>query len=117
MSPKTGSPKRGRGKKDSVEAVRIGEIIPQIFARYGIHRQLDHDSLIQAWSEAVAPHLPDSLRGISLPGSIKRGTLEVQVQHAAIIQELIFHTNEILTTLREKLPECKIRKIRFLVDG
>ena len=111
------SPKRGSGKKDSTGAVRIGEIIPQIFARYGMHRQLDHDALVQAWTEAVVPCLPDSLQGISEPGNVKRGTLEVRVQHAAIVQELLFQEKEILATLNQKVPERKIRKIRFLVEG
>ena len=113
--------KRGTRKSDSVGAVRIGEIIPQIFARYGVHRQLDHDELLQAWAEAVAPHLPESLRdsllGVSEPGNVKRGTLEVRVKHAAIVHELFFHEKEIITTLQVKIPDRKIRKIRFLVEG
>ncbi|MCL2304440.1 MAG: DUF721 domain-containing protein [Planctomycetaceae bacterium] len=111
------SPKRASTKKNSTGAVRIGEILPQIFARYGMHRQLDHDALLQAWTEAVAPYLPDSLQGISQPGSVKRGALEVQVPHAAIVQELFFHEKEILATLSQKVPDRKIRKIRFLVEG
>ena len=111
------SPRRRKSKENSVGAVRIGEVIPQIFARYGMHRQLDHDALIQAWAEAVAPYLPESLQGVSEPGNVKRGTLEVWVQHAAIVQELFFHEKEILATLNQKIPECKIRKIRFLVEG
>jgi len=109
--------KRGQGTRNPVGAVRIGEIIPQIFARYGVHRQLDHDALVQAWMEAVAPWLPDSLHGKTEPGNVKRGTLEVRVQHAAVVQELYFHEKEILATLRQKVPERKIHKIRFLVEG
>ena len=109
--------KKGKRKGDSIGAVRIGEIIPQMFARYGMHRQLDHDALLQAWAEAVAPHLPVSLQGISEPRNVKRGTLDVRVPHAAIVQELLFLEKEILETLNSKIPERKIRKIRFLVEG
>jgi len=79
-----------------------------------MHRQLDYDALVQAWAEAVAPYLPDSLQGGSVPGNVKRGTLEVQVKHAAIVQELSFHKKEILKTLSQKVPERKIRNIRFI---
>ena len=108
--------KRGKGTKNPIGAVRIGEVIPQLFARYGVHRQLDHDALIQAWAETVAPYLPDSLQGGTEPGNVKRGTLEVRVQHAAVVQELYFHEKEILETLRQKIPQRKIKKIRFLVE-
>jgi len=114
------APKRATGewgKKDSAGPVRIGEIIPQIFARYGIHRQLDHDALVEAWTEAVAPYLPVVFQGVSEPGRVKRGTLEVRVQHAAIVQELCFHEKAIIQVLNQKIPERKIRKIRFLVEG
>ena len=109
--------KRGKGTKNPVGAVRVGEVIPQIFARYGVHRQLESDAMVQAWTEAVAPYLPDSLQGVSEPGNIKRGTLEVRVQHAAVVQELYFHEKEILATLGQKIPQRKIKKIRFLVEG
>ena len=109
--------KKKQGKKDSIGPVRIGEIIPQIFARSGIHRQLDHDALVQAWTKAVAPHLPETLQDASEPGNVKRGTLEVRVRHAAIVQELAFCEKEILQALNQKVPDRKIRKIRFLVEG
>jgi len=111
------SRKKAKRTSGSIGAVRIGEIIPQIFARYGVNRQLDRDALVQAWAEAVAPYLPETLQGISEPGNVKRGTLEVRVQHAAIVLELGFHEKEILATLSQKIPERKIRKIRFLVEG
>jgi len=111
------SKKKKQGKNDSLGAVRIGEILPQIFARSGIHRQLDHDALVQAWAEAIAPHLPEALQNAVEPGDVKRGTLQVRVRHAAIIQELAFCEKEILQTLHQKIPERKIRKIRFLVEG
>ncbi len=95
---------------------RIAEILPQLFARYGFHRQLEYDALVLAWNETVAPLLPESLKNASFPGAIKRGTLEVRLEHAAIVQELSFHEKEILTRLGEKLPKSKIRKIRYKVE-
>ncbi len=111
--------KRGKTRKEK-EAnsgpVRIGEILPQLFARYGFHRQLEHDALIAAWNETIAPLLPESLKNASFPGAVKRGILEVRLEHAAIVQELSLHEKEILARLREKLPDSKIRKIRYKVE-
>ena len=96
---------------------KIGDILPQVLARYGFHRQLEHDAIVQAWSETIGPFLPDSLKNVSQPGTVKRGTLEVRVQHAALVQELTFHQTEIVAQLNQKIPNSKIRKIRYIIDG
>ena len=109
--------KRTRNTATPGGPAKIGDILPQVLARYGFHRHLEHDAIVQAWSETIGPFLPDSLKNVSQPGAVKRGTLEVRVQHAALVQELTFHQTEIVTQLNQKVPNSKIRKIRYIVEG
>lgn len=93
--------------------IRINEILPQVLARYGVAQTLDRDELEQAWSDAIAPFVPESLRSELVPGNVRRGTLCIKAKNTALVQELSFHESEIVAKLNETLPARKIQKIRY----
>lgn len=94
-------------------AVRIGEIVPQILARYGFHRRLEFEELNAAWTQAIARVLPEELARLTQCGELRRGTLMMRVRHSALRQELTLREPEILEALRELLPDKTIKKIKL----
>ena len=119
-------PKKTFGKKAAVKRkaslnpkpqgpVRIGEIIPQIMARYGFQRRLEIETIREIWYETVEAILTEPLAKLTLPGRVRGGILEVNVKNSVLVQELSFFESEIIEKLKEKLPQSKIRKIRFVV--
>jgi hypothetical protein len=49
------------------------------------------------------------------PGDVKRGVFEIHVTHPALVQELSFQQSELLSVLKQLIPDQKIRSLRFRV--
>ena len=89
----------------------IGSVMSRLLARTGYEREQSADGLSTAWREAV----PESLRGASTVGRVRRGVLEVFVSHSALVQEFGFHKREVLARLGRLVPAEGITDIRCRV--
>ncbi|MGL6195654.1 MAG: DUF721 domain-containing protein [Thermoguttaceae bacterium] len=94
--------------------VKFNEIVPQLMTRFGFHRQIETEEILNAWQNATADILPESLQKTTTPGNIKRGVLEIIVSHPVLAQELSFYEQEIVKNLNELIPHKKIRKIKCI---
>jgi hypothetical protein len=83
----------------------------RLMARTGYEREQATDGLSAAWRQAA----PESMRGASAVGRVRRGVLEVFVSHSALVQEMGFHKREILARLAESVPGEGITDIRCRV--
>jgi hypothetical protein len=88
--------------------VSIGSVMSRLMARAGYDREQASAGLATAWADAV----PETLRGTSQPGLVRRGVLEVFVSHSALVQEFGFHKQTVLGRLQALLPEAGIHDIR-----
>ncbi len=91
--------------------VRLGDVLPQLIARYGIQRRRNVEQIDAAWKTAVGPPFDAVSRVVGL----SRGTLEISVPHTAFVQELSFRQKELLRAMQTALPEETIKKIKFSV--
>jgi hypothetical protein len=89
----------------------IGSVMSRLMARTGYERVQATDGLAAAWGQAA----PESLRGASSVGLVRRGVLEVFVTHSALVQEFGFHKREVLARLGELVPAEGITDIRCRV--
>ena len=112
---KTTQKRKTSTKSEPNGPVRIGEIIPQLMARYGFQRQLEIEAVRVIWVETVESILTEPIAKLTFPSRIRNGTLDVNVKNSVLVQELSFFESEILERLKSKLPRSKIRKIRFVV--
>ncbi|MDR2705139.1 MAG: DUF721 domain-containing protein [Planctomycetaceae bacterium] len=94
-----------------VGVVRVADVLPQLIAKYGLHKQRNTEQITQVWRETVGEPYGSVTRVIG----IKSGTVEIAVPHHAFIQELSFRQSELLTGLKTALPEEKIKRIKFVV--
>jgi hypothetical protein len=86
----------------------IGRLMSRLMSRTGYDREQAAGSLATAWQQAA----PESLRGASQPGLVRRGVLEVFVSHSALVQEMGFHKRDVVARLGELVPAEGITDIR-----
>lgn len=88
----------------------LGEIVSRLFTARGWGRKQERLRLEEAWAEAVGPAHAKRTR----VSSIRRGTLEVVVDGAPLLQELAgFHKRRLLQELRQRLSGTTITDLRF----
>jgi predicted nucleic acid-binding Zn ribbon protein len=91
---------------------RLGDVLPQLIAKYGLQQKKNIEGMIQAWREVVG----EPYASVTRVAGLKRGVLEIVVPHSAFVQELSFQQKEMLEKIQAALPEEKIKKIRFAVS-
>jgi hypothetical protein len=89
----------------------ISSLMSRLMARTGYDRQQAAGGLAAAWLEVA----PETFRGASQPGLVRRGVLELFVSHSALVQEMGFHKREVVARLASLLPEEGITDIRCRV--
>lgn len=92
---------------------KIADVLAQLITARGYGRiQADAD-FTAAWQAAAG----DTLARYTLPGRLKRGVLEITVSNSTIVQELTFQKQRILADLQERLPDARIRGLRFRIGA
>jgi predicted nucleic acid-binding Zn ribbon protein len=92
---------------------KIADVLAQLIAKRGFGRTSGNEQLADVWAAAAGEPLARQSR----PGKIRRGTLEITVTNSTIMQEFTFQKQTILATLGQKLPDAKIRDLRFRVGS
>ncbi len=91
--------------------IPIADVVSELMARRGFARVRSAEAVDAAWRQAAGT----LLAGYSRAGEVRRGKLEVIVANSTLVQELIFQKPAILKHLAERLPEERIRDLRFRV--
>jgi len=90
---------------------KIGDLLPQLIIKYGLHRRRNLEQIEEAWRQAIG----EQFAAVTQIEKLYRGTLTIKVPHSAYVQELSFRHSELVETLAALLEEEKIKKIRFVV--
>jgi len=90
---------------------KIGDLLPQLIVRFGLHRRRNLEQIEEAWQQAVG----ERYATITQVTKLYRGTLTIKVPHNAFMQELSFRQAELVDTLITLLEGEKIKRIRFEV--
>jgi predicted nucleic acid-binding Zn ribbon protein len=91
---------------------KIADVLAQLIHKRGYGRLAANEQLAEAWSAAAG-----TLARFSRPGKLGRGSLEITVSNSTIMQEFTFQKERILSELTQKLPDAKIRNLRFRVGN
>jgi predicted nucleic acid-binding Zn ribbon protein len=102
-----------RGVEDGplldLPTLKVGDLVTQIMAKAGLGNRVKLEDVLAAWEEIVGTFLFKMTR----PDTMERGILTVRLMqptaHHALMQEKV----KILKRLQAKLPDAKIRDIRF----
>lgn len=90
---------------------KIGDVLPQLIVRYGLHRRRNLEQIEEAWRQAIG----EQYAAVTQVHKLYRGTLTIKVPHSAYVQELSFRQSELVAALAGLLENEKIKKIRFEV--
>jgi hypothetical protein len=88
----------------------LKEILSRLFTLRGWGRRSARLHLERAWEVAVGPEHAGRTR----VSGLKRGTLEIEVNNAVLLQELAhFHKRRLLEALRTSLQGTTLTDLRF----
>jgi predicted nucleic acid-binding Zn ribbon protein len=90
---------------------KIGDLLPQLIVRYGLHRRRNLEQIEEAWRQAIG----EQYAAVTQVAKLARGMLTIKVPHNIYVQELSFRQPELIDTLNTLLQDEKIKKIRFEV--
>jgi hypothetical protein len=99
------------GRRASGQPRSVGSVLARLMARTGYAREQSRGGLESAWTAAA----PESLRGRSRPGAVRKGVLEVVVDHPLLVQEMGFAKETVLERLRAAVPDEGIVDLRCRV--
>ncbi len=88
---------------------RMGDVVSQLLARRGYAQETTSADIAAAWREAVG----EATATYTRIGAVRRGVLDVVVANSAVSQELTFRKAQLIVQLAKRLPEHKIKNIRF----
>ena len=88
----------------------LKEILARLFTARGWGRRQARRHLDRAWEAVAGPAYTPHSRVLG----VRRGTLEVEVDNAVLLQELAhYHKRRLRTALAERLPAEGIKDVRF----
>jgi len=90
---------------------KIGDLLPHLMVRYGLHRRRHLEPIEEAWRQAIG----EQFAAVTQIEKLHRGTLTIKVPHNVYVQELSFRHSELVDALAVLLEEEQIKKIRFVV--
>ena len=91
----------------------IRDVMAQLITLRGYGRFQADAALAEAWAAAAGV----ALARFSRAGQIRRGKLEVIVSNSTIMQELGFQKQHVLAELTRRLPDARIRDLRFRIGS
>lgn len=95
------------------EPARMGDVLAQLMAKRGYAQERTLAEQERVWNEVIGPELSAETRA----GLVRKGVLEVFVASSTLLQELTFRKRELLDKLSAKLPDRKIRDLKFRVGS
>lgn len=92
---------------------QMGNVVAQLMARKGYGQEKSNAELSTAWQNIVG----ERFKNQTSVGTIRRGVLEVIVGNSLLNQRLEFEKKRLLTELNNRLPQIKLKNIRFRIGN
>ena len=93
----------------NLPVLNVGDLAVKIMAQSGLANRVKLEDILGAWEEIVGTFLFK----LSRPDSMERGILTVRLMQPTAHHALSMEKGKILKRLQAKLPEAKIRDLRF----
>ena len=97
------------GPSDVLSALSVADLAPRIVAQCGLADRVRLEDVLEAWQQIVG----DLLFRLTKPDSIARGVLTVRLLQPSAHHALSMEKGKILLRLQARLPEAKIKDLRF----
>ena len=95
----------------------IGKLLARLTLRRGYGRTRTVGQIETAWKEAVKDIVGEFFTGCTRVGGVRRGVLRVTVDNSAALQNLVYAAPRLIEKMKERLPETRIKNIKFRVGA
>lgn len=95
------------------KARRAGQVLNQLLARTGYLQRQSQADLAGEWQQVIQPRWRTHTR----VGRLRHGVLEIEAANSTLVQHLNFQRNQLLLAIQQRLPEKRIRDLRFRVGN
>ncbi len=95
----------------SVEAV--GGVLGRVLEGLGLSREMTGWKAVEAWPALVGPRVALRTRAVAF----RDGTLHVEVEGSAWMQELSYLKRELVQRINQELGGEHVRDVRFMLPG
>ena len=92
---------------------RAADLLKEVLARVGVDPQAPQAMIYRLWDELLGP----DLAGSAWLRDIRRGRLEVEVDHPARLQLVRMRQRQILQRVRERFPELAVTGLHVVVGS
>jgi predicted nucleic acid-binding Zn ribbon protein len=92
---------------------RAADLLKEVLARAGFDPQAPQARIYRTWDELLGPDLAGSAR----LRDIRRGRLEVEVDHPAWLQLVQMRQQEILLRVQRRFPELAVTRLHLVVGS
>lgn len=92
---------------------KVADLIAQLMARKGWGQATAADELQSVWHSIAATSWSQQTQ----LGNVRKGVLEVIVANSALLQQLEFTKQNLVASLQQRLPQNKIKDIRFRIGN
>jgi predicted nucleic acid-binding Zn ribbon protein len=89
----------------------VGSVLGRILSRLGLDDELAGWAAVRDWPEFVGPRSARHTRCVAY----RDGTLTVEVEGAAWMQELRYLERELVRTINQRLGADRVRTVKFIV--
>ena len=107
-----------RGRHYARQPKRLGNVVAQLVQRRGYAAIRAAGARDDAWLAVVSEVMEgnsDAWASSTRVAGLRRGTLEIQVANSLLMQELTFQKQMLIQRIQEKLPDEKIKQIKFTI--
>ena len=92
----------------------LGAALAELIRIKGVAGRGESAQLAQDWRAAAGDRIADRTRVVG----VRHGVLHVGVQNSALLGELAsFHKDRLLDEMRRRLPESRLRGLKFKLNG
>ena len=92
----------------------LAEILSEMTFLQGLGKNETRSKLIEQWNAVISNYFSPEIVKFTVPGGIRNGRLTVFVNgSSAILQELTFVKQNVLTKWNQLYPEEKLRSLLF----
>ena len=92
---------------------RAADLLKEVLARAGVDQQAPQAVIHRLWDELLGP----DLAGSAWLRDIRRGRLEVEVDHPARLQLVRMRQRQILRRVRQRFPELAVTGLHVVVGS
>ena len=92
-----------------MSAEAVGGVLSRVLQDLGLSREMSGWRAVEAWPELVGPRVARRTRAVAF----REGTLHVEVEGSAWMQELSYLTRDLVRRINQKLGSEEVLDVRF----